>query len=291
MRQAITFFMLITFFNVNGQNTDYSKKSPKELVKDLTDKDNKIKELENIIKQSSEKSNIKILENKNLELLDIITKSNEVYLYEIFQNRYILDSEYFKNVDLDEKTTSKIINSIVLVNSILAGKNCSEKDKEIGAKVLKLRENYLKINDLDKVYQTTLNEKYDEKNVNLLISKMDSLVFDFNSKLDNRKNNYLGILKNYSKYACELRKELAKNLKNPNQDNPLVKNEYEKLKKNTFYKTYPYLIKIIDKVKTKPITYVDKDDLPCAPKIEENTTIMTKEIMQEEKKPTETKKE
>lgn len=291
MRQAIIFFMLITFFNVNGQNTDYSKKSPKELVKDLTNKDNKIKELENIIKQSSEKSNIKILENKNLELLDIITKSNEVYLYEIFQNRYILDSEYFKNVDLDEKTTSKIINSIVLVNSILAGKNCSEKDKEIGAKVLKLRENYLKINDLDKVYQTTLNEKYDEKNVNLLISKMDSLVFDFNSKLDNRKNNYLGILKNYSKYTCELRKELAKNLKNPNQDNPLVKNEYEKLKKNTFYKTYPYLFKIIDKVKTKPITYVDKDDLPCAPKIEENTTIMTKEIMQEEKKPTETKKE
>jgi hypothetical protein len=282
MKKIITLISFLCFLSGYAQDKDYSKLKEKELVEELNSRDKKIKLLElnntDLLKNNKSAE----LKKHNSELIDIITNSNEIYLYEIFQNRYILDKNYFNEVDFDVKTTSKIKNSSVLANSVLAGRNCSTEDKSVGDKVLKLRTNYLKFIDLDKEYQSVINEKLNDKKRVNLVSKLDSLQFDVDSKLDKRKLEYIGILKNYSKYACELNKDIAKLLKNPNQDNPLVKNAYENLKKNSTYKNYPYLIKIIDKVKKNHVVYVENEDLPC----EETSQIVTKEILKQDIKET-----
>ncbi|TXG80689.1 MAG: hypothetical protein E6R13_07720 [Spirochaetes bacterium] len=258
----------------------------KELIVELNSRDKKIKEIESKIEELSKNNKSSELKKQNAELIDIITNSNNVYLYEIFENRYIKDKNYFNDVDIDDKTTSKIENSIVLVNTILAGKNCSSQDRSMGEKVLKLRTNYLKFIELEKEYQNVIKEKSNEQNTANLVSKLDSLQFDLDSKLDKRKQEYLGLLKNYNKFTCELNKDIAKLLKNPKQDNPLVKKAYEDLKKNSAYKNYPYFIKILDKVKNNYIIYVENEDLPCLEKEETKPKEDNKEVQKtiEEKK-------
>jgi hypothetical protein len=213
--------------------------------------------------QKSELEKYETLKKQNNDLTDIITESNRVFFYEVFHDRYILNKNYFKEVDFDEKTTSKIKNSIVLVNSILAGKNCSSEDKIIGEKVLKLRDNYLKFIVIDSAYQKAINEKYDEKKIIDLVSKLDSLDFEIDSKLSLRKNQYIGLLKNYSKFTCELRQEITKKLKIPDQNNQFVQKAYDDLKKIDKYKSYPYLIQVIEKVKNNVNNYSRNDLQPC----------------------------
>jgi hypothetical protein len=288
---AIIFFLFFISSYAQNKNKDYSKMNPKELIEELNSKEKKIIEFENKISEITKNDKYNEIKKQNTELIEIITKSNEVYLYEIFQNRYILDKNYFRDVDFDNKTTSKIKNSSVLVNSILNGNTCTSDDKIIGEKVLKLRTNYLKFIDIDKDYQNVINEKFNEINVKNLISKLDALNFDVESKLETKKNNYLGLLKNYSKFSCELRTEISTLLKNPNQENPLVKNAYESLKKNFAYKNYPYLIKTIDKVKTNYTIYVENDDLPCLENIEIKPKEAVNEVVKETQKTIEQKKE
>ncbi|OXA66867.1 hypothetical protein B0A58_15885 [Flavobacterium branchiophilum NBRC 15030 = ATCC 35035] len=272
--------------NAQFKEKDYSKYKEKELIKELNLRDKSVFDLNIKIEELSKNNKSSELKKQNAELIDIITNTNNVYLYEIFENRYIKDKNYFNDVDIDDKTTSKIENSIVLVNTILAGKNCSSQDRSMGEKVLKLRTNYLKFIELEKEYQNVIKEKSNEQNTANLVSKLDVLQFDVDSKLDKRKQEYLGLLKNYSKYTCELNKDIAKLLKNPKQDNPLVENAYEKLKQNSGYKNYPYFIKIIDKVKNNHITYVENDDLPCLEKVEQkqNETVKDVQKTNEEKK-------
>ena len=286
MKKLITLIIVWLCISSYAQEKDYSSKKEKELIAELHLRDKKIKELETKNSELTKTNKSTELSKQNSELIEIITNSNEVYLYEIFQNRYILDKNYFKEVDFDEKTTSKVRNSSVLINSILKGKKCSPEDKIIGEKALKLRDNYLKFIELDKEYQSVLNEKFNEKIVVSLVSKLDSLQFDLDSKLDKRKQEYLGLLKNYSKFTCELNKDIAKLLKNPKQDNPLVKKAYEDLKKNSAYKNYPYFIKILDKVKNNYIIYVENEDLPCLEKEETKPKEDNKEVQKtiEEKK-------
>lgn len=286
MKKIISLICTLCFISSYAQNKDYTKMKDKELIEELISRDKKIKELETKNAELIKNNKSAELNKQNSELIDIITNSNEVYLYEIFQNRYINDKNYFNEVDFDEKTTSKIKNSSVLVNTILSGKNCSSQDRSMGEKVLKLRTNYLKFIDLEKEYQNVIEEKSNEQNTANLVSKLDVLQFDVDSKLDKRKQEYLGLLKNYSKYTCELNKDIAKLLKNPKQDNPLVKNAYDNLKKNSAYKNYPYFIKIIDKVKNNHLTYVENDDLPCLEKVEQKQNETVKEAQKtiEEKK-------
>lgn len=296
MKNIILLIVVVSFVNSFAQNIeinnsnlklkDYKLLNEKELISELDSRDKKIKELESKsleLSKNIKNSELKYqkLEQSISEKIDIITSSNEVYLYEIFYNRYILDKNYFYEVDFDDKTTSKITNSIVLVNSIIVGRNCSLEDKLIGEKVLKLRNNYLKFIEIEKEYQSVINEKYDDKNTLNIISKLESLSFDLDSKLDKRKNSYIGILKNYNKFTCELNKVISKQLKNPMQDNPLVKNAYENLKKNNAYKNYPYFIKIIDKVKNNYSIYIENEDLPCLEKLELKLIETTKEEIKE----------
>lgn len=284
MKKTITLICALCFVSGYAQNKDYTKMKEKELIEELISRDKKIKELDTKNTELIKNNKIAELNKQNSELIDIITNSNEVYLYEIFQNRYIKDKNYFNEVDFDEKTTSKIKNSSVLVNSIKTGKNCSSEDKLMAEKVLNIRTNYLKFIELDKEYQSVINEKYNEQNTINLVSKLDVLQFDINSKLDKRKEEYLGTLRNYSKYTCELNKDIAKLLKNPKQDNPLVKSAYDNLKKNNAYKNYPYFIKILDKVKNNHITYVENDDLPCVEKVEQKLIEKPKEENKETQK-------
>ncbi len=283
MKKIISLLSILCFISGYAQNKDYTKMKDKELIVELNSRDKKIKVIESKIEELSKNNKLK---KQNAELIDIITNANNVYLYEIFENRYIKDKNYFNDVDIDDKTTSKIENSIVLVNTILAGKNCSSQDRSMGEKVLKLRTNYLKFIELEKEYQNVIKEKSNEQNTASLVLKLDSLQFDLDSKLDKRKQEYLGLLKNYSKFTCELNKDIAKLLKNPKQDNPLVKKAYEDLKKNSAYKKYPYFIKILDKVINNYIIYVENEDLPCLEKEETKPKEDSKEVQKtiEEKK-------
>ena len=64
----------------------------KELIVELKSRDKKIKVIESKIEELSKNNKLK---KQNAELIDIITNANNVYLYEIFENRYIKDKNYY----------------------------------------------------------------------------------------------------------------------------------------------------------------------------------------------------
>lgn len=263
MNKVILISIFLFYFNLNAQNSNYDKKDKKELIQELENRDTKIKELENKIKKNNKNSIDSNLENEKSILIDIISETNEAFLYDAFENKYVKNSNYFKETDLSEYSELKFKNSNILLNSILNGKNTSNSDKKLCEKALLFNNNFIKLEIISKEVDSIINSRIDTLKVNQTIFKLDATSFETNSKIQLQKEEFNGLLKNYAKYTCELRKDLNKILINPKQDNQLVKNEYEKLKKSPIYKNYPYLIKVIDKVKNTLDTYVENEDLPC----------------------------
>ena len=92
MKKIISLLSILCFISGYAQNKDYTKMKDKELIVELNSRDKKIKVIESKIEELSKNNKLK---KQNAELIDIITNANNVYLYEIFENRYIKDKNYY----------------------------------------------------------------------------------------------------------------------------------------------------------------------------------------------------
>lgn len=264
MKKTIQLIIFCSSLFSYGQTNDYSKLKEKQLKDTLIARDLKIKKIEEKLKSLEKNNKSNDLQKENAELLDIISKNNEVFLIDAFKNKYVLNKDFFINTDLDSNALTKTKNSNVLLQSILRDTKCTTEDKQIAQKALDFNTNYLAFIELDKEYNSIINNKLNEKESSVFLEKINKLSFEAGSKLDTRKQNYTALIKNYNQFTCELKHDIEKISKNPNRENPLVKKAYDDLKKKEF-KNYPYLLKIIDKAKNNFATFVSNDDLPCTP--------------------------
>ncbi len=253
---------------VNAQNTKYDELSKNDLKKELILRDTKIKELEIIIenKNKSNESNIIIekIKNENAELIEIINLTNDKFFLSNFKEKYSKDINVFKNTNLEKEDDYVYHNYNLILKGIIKGTKTSSEDKQLAEKALNFNYSYLKLFAFKPKFDEAIATKFDEVKINNLIKELDSIFFDLGSNLEKKKSDFSGVLKNYSKFTCELKQELSKELfKKGRPENPLVKNEFEKLKKANSYSKYPYLVKIIEKAKSNYISYVAEEDLPC----------------------------
>jgi len=262
-----------------SQKEDLSKKSKEELIQVINKKDIQIKELEKGTKKSD--SDISNFKKELSNIKNTIKETNEIFLKDIFNNKYIVNTKYFKETDLsNEDDTKKFKNSNVLINSILADDSSSKEDKEVCNKALDFNTNYLILFEIRK---TVLNEKFSTEKVEKAILDIKNLpVLEISSKLDESKKRISNALKNYNENTCLLKKSLDK-FKNADQKSPALKQFYTALEKDDHYKEYPYLIHIIRKVKNNIIDYTNDDLQPCEEIIEKKTESNEKEKPQESK--------
>jgi hypothetical protein len=243
-----------------AQNDDYSKLNKEDLItknKELKESVENCKKAKE--KQVSEKAG---WSNKEiLQLKTIIKETNETFLRELFKNKYVLDTNYFKDTELaNDDNTKKFENSTILLNSILADESTSEEDKKLGRKALVFNVNYL---TLFQIKKTLFYQKYDEIKVTEAIKNIDNLpLLEEDSKLHKEKTNIKAFLSNYKGNSCALKKQLDQYRTNPDQSTTF-KQVYTKLESNPHYKDYPYLIEIIKKIKSNVNLYTADDLGPC----------------------------
>lgn len=230
--------LLLISLSSYSQNEDYSKFSKEDLITKINSKNKEILQLKTIIKET-----------------------NETFLRELFKNKYVLDTNYFKDTELaNDDNTKKFENSTILLNSILADESTSEEDKKLGRKALVFNVNYL---TLFQIKKTLFNQKYDEIKVSEAIKNIDNLpLLEEDSKLHKEKTNIKAFLSNYKGNSCALKKQLDQYRTNPDQSSTF-KQVYTKLESNPHYKDYPYLIEIIKKIKSNVNLYTADDLGPC----------------------------
>jgi hypothetical protein len=252
--------------NYKIKSEDYSKLKDNELINKIESRDKKIKELEESLKKVN-LANIQIANAGNnkyskevSELKKVIKETNDIFLREIFENKYINNKTYFKETDLAfEDNTKKFENSNKLINSI----KVEEPDVEVLRvcdNAIKFNENYLKLFEIKK---SVLSGKYNVAEVNEAIKKIENLpVLEPDSKLNITKNKIVGLLNNYLGNTCLLKKKLDA-LKNADQS-PVIKQKYASLEKDDHFKDYPYLIQVLKNIKSNVNNYNSKEDLqPC----------------------------
>lgn len=197
-----------------------------------------------------------ILENKNLK--KIIKNLNTVFLRDIFEEKY--NENYFRTTDLttvNDIDTQKINNSNIIIRSL----TITEKDTPFNSKckkALDFNTNYLKLFSIKKV---VLNQKYDSARVNQAVIDIDKLPYlENNSKLFMTRLKIKNDLNNYLLRTCELKQKLDQLAKGNDQNNAIYKKNYTKLKEKEEFKTYAYLVQVIEEMMNDVNKY-SKDDL------------------------------
>ncbi len=262
--KKITLIILLITSNVFAQ-TDYSKSSKEELVNKIKAKEVQIEDLKKSLmeekKEKEKKSNDNIAKT-NAEIValkKIIEETNTVFLREIFDAKYIKNTNYFKETDLTiENNTEKFKNSNVLINSIKLNETNSVLD--VCNKALDFNKNYLTLFD---IRDNVLNKKFDEIKVLEAIKIIENLPeLESESKLNIKKLKIVNLLKNYSENICLLKNNLDK-LK-IQKDQKSLAPTYLKLEKEGRYKDYPFLQSIISEMKKDVNSYTDDDLQSCA---------------------------
>lgn len=291
MKKYILSFLLIGSFAF-AQTKDYSDvKKPEELRKSCIEKDKEISRLINENKNLNDDKN-KLSSKKNdsevNDLKELIAKINTVFLRDIFKEKYITNDKYFIDTDLvseKEDNTQKFINSDVIIKSV----KVNEIDPVFIQKCItasEFNENYLK---LFAIRKEVLFQKYDSEKVNQALKDIDNLpALENNSKLFITKTKIRNYLENYLQRTCELKIKLDKLSKGNDQKNATFKQNYTMLQNKEEFKTYPYLIEVIEKVKNDVNNYSKNDLQPCE---EVKTTTPTTEKIETVKESTPTKVE
>lgn len=261
--KKITLIILLITSNIFAQ-TDYSKSSKEELVDKIKAKEVQIEDLKKSLveekKEKEKKSNDNIAKT-NAEIValkKIIEETNTVFLREIFEAKYIKNTNYFKETDLTiENNTEKFKNSNVLINSIKLNETTSVLD--VCNKALDFNKNYLTLFD---IRDNVLNKKFDEVKVLEAIKIIENLPeLESESKLNINKLKIVNLLKNYSENICLLKNILDKLKKQKDQKS--LSPTYLKLEKEGRYKDYPFLQSIISEMKKDVNSYTDDDLQPC----------------------------
>ena len=261
--KKITLIILLITSNVFAQ-TDYSKSSKEELVNKIKAIEVQIEDLKKSLmeekKEKEKKSNDNIAKT-NAEIValkKIIEETNTVFLREIFETKYIKNTNYFKETDLTiENNTEKFKNSNILINSIKLNEINSVLD--VCNKALDFNKNYLTLFD---IRDNVLNKKFDDVKVLEAIKIIENLPeLESESKLNIKKMKIINLLKNYSENICLLKNNLDK-LKTQKDQKSLTPT-YLKLEKESRYKDYPFLQLIISEMRKDVNSYTNDDLHPC----------------------------
>ncbi|WP_353076882.1 hypothetical protein [Flavobacterium sp.] len=247
-----------------AQTKDYSKLSKDELINIINSNEKEIKSLrEKLVIEKSAKDKLESKQSFSInseiaELKKSIKETNSVFLREMFDNKYV-NKSYLMETDLGiDDISTRIENSKILITSILLDE--TNKDVfEVCKKALIFNQNYLK---LFEIRNNVLNQKYDVQKVTTSIKEIEDLpILDENSKLDVTKNKIRNLLKNYLENTCFLKKTLSDYKRGG--ETSIMKQKYSELEKSDRYKDYPYLIKIIKKIKNNINDYTNDDLQPC----------------------------
>jgi hypothetical protein len=260
MKRLIIVLLLVTFSGF-AQDKEYSKMDKDELIKLIKSKEEEIKKSIKVAKENNSKNNSVDLQKELVSIKQIIKETNNVFLKEIFTNKYIDNVKYFRETDLSfEDDTKKFENSNVLINNILIDDFSTKEEKIVCNKALYFNKNYLKLFEIRK---TVLNVKFNKENVEKAVLEIENLpLLEIGSKLEESKNRINNALKKYNENTCLLKVSLDK-YKKADQKSPALKQVYISLEKDVNYKEYPYLIEVIRKIKNNHIDYTDDDLHPC----------------------------
>lgn len=261
--KKITLVILLITSNIFAQ-TDYSKSSKEELVNKIKAIEVQIEDLKKSLveekkeKEKKSKDNIGKINAEIVALKKIIEETNTVFLREIFETKYIKNTNYFKETDLTiENNTEKFKNSNVLINSIKL--NETNSDVDVCNKALDFNKNYLTLFD---IRDNVLNKKFDEITVLEAIKTIENLPeLESESKLNIKKMKIVNLLKNYSENICLLKNDLDKLKKLKDQKS--LAPTYLKLEKESRYKDYPFLQSIISEMRKDMNSYTNDDLQPC----------------------------
>lgn len=261
--KKITLVILLITSNIFAQ-TDYSKSSKEELVNKIKAIEVQIEDLKKSLveekkeKEKKSKDNIGKINAEIVVLKKIIEETNTVFLREIFETKYIKNTNYFKETDLTiENNTEKFKNSNVLINSIKL--NETNSDLDVCNKALDFNKNYLTLFD---IRDNVLNKKFDEITVLEAIKTIENLPeLESESKLNIKKMKIVNLLKNYSENICLLKNDLDKLKKLKDQKS--LAPTYLKLEKESRYKDYTFLQLIISEMRKDVNSYTNDDLQPC----------------------------
>lgn len=278
MKKTMLLITLISASIYAQKKIDYSSWDKTKLKKELELRDSEFQKLSDSLKRtislydalkdeklsSSKKQKVDEIN----QLKKIIKDINEIYFKEILISKYASNNDYVEKTDLvDEDIIIKIKKSSVLLNSI----KVDEKDEKIIAicnKALGFNENYIA---LYTIRQDIFSGKYDETKNNEALAKIKKLpILEPNSKLEISKQRIISLLNNYLENNCLLKKQL--DILKKAEQSPILKEKYSKLEKDEHYKDYPYLVKVIRKIKNNVNDY-SKDDLHPCESNSENSTI------------------
>lgn len=288
MKKYFQLLILISTISF-AQTKDYSKSSKEELINTINSKDKEIKSLKDRLeteKTAKEKLESQLHNSINSEIAILkksIKETNAIFLREIFDNKYV-NKPYLKDTDLAiEDIATRIENSNVLIKSILLD-DTNKEVFDLCNKALNFNRNYMK---LFEIRENVLNQKYDVKRVNTSLKEIEALpALETNSTLEIRKQKISNYLKNYLENTCLLKKTLDA-YKRADQS-AIMKQKYSALEKDEHYKDYPYLIKVIRKIKNSVIDYTNDDLEPCNEAKEKIIIIDEKQVKENE--PTSTEK-
>jgi hypothetical protein len=286
MKKYIFPLLLIgSFAFTQTKPDDYlSIKNIDEVRKKCIEKDNEIANLKKEIQHLNNNKNETFLNKSDsiIKLKQLVKDINSVFLRDIFEEKYIKNERYFIDTDLvseKEDDTQKFKNSNVIINSI----KIEEKDPlfiKMCTKASEFNENYLTLFEIRK---NVLNQKYDSEKVNQAIKDIDNLpALENNSKLFLTKNKIRNYLEKYLQRTCELKKILISIEPNPDKD--VKKKLYTTLQNKEEFKTYPYLIQVIVKVKNDVNNYSKNDLQPCEEEVKEIVPVKVEESKTENNK-------
>ena len=186
----------------------------------------------------------KLNENVNSEIINKTLQSvNNIWIREIFENKYIKNENYFRDTDLLESVEQKnrVNNSNIMITSIKLFTNNADTLK-LCIKALDFNKNYLELYNVK--YGNSLKVKYNKESIAQIINGINNLPkIDTLSKLNITKFKIKELYENY-----EVKYNSLKVLINNNKEiNPFVIEQFSVQEKNN--KEYPYLLELINKAK------------------------------------------
>src|SRR5690606_27383368 len=143
----------------------------------------------------------------------------------------------------------------IIIKSVLAS-NPSKEHSEVATRALDFNENFL---TLLRIRAEILPFIYSEDVVMATLKEIDSLPTLRAGKLQETKNEIIGLLKNYKDRTCLLKEELIKFAK---VDPDVAKPRYKGFENDARFKDYPYFITVLQDIQ-KNINLYTPDSLPC----------------------------
>jgi hypothetical protein len=187
----------------------------------------------------------------------VIKEINTIWLKDMFVKKFMDNSDYFTTTNLsNEDDRYKNRNYDLLAKSLILSKVTGDTLK-ICRQVLSFNNAYIM---LFEIRENALNQKYDSLEVDKAIKQINSIKdLDPLWQLSKTKQLYFDLLSNYRSNVGDLKLELEKRKRNPEQKSDYNIKEYNKLENNPKYNRYPYLLKVIREMKNDVNSYTDDD--------------------------------